>query len=91
MDHENRTATRFGREAATDHAAIVQPQRLSGPVEIINESLGGLGWVVTEAEAADFFVGQDLSVVYAGTLASVVVRHVTRREDGRFTIGVQNV
>ncbi|MBJ41702.1 MAG: hypothetical protein CMJ80_00130 [Planctomycetaceae bacterium] len=88
MAIENRTASRFPREPATDHASILRPFHLAGIVEVDNESLGGLGWVAVDSDS--YFVGQDLDVEYAGTVMSVVVRHVTRRNDGRFVVGVQS-
>jgi hypothetical protein len=83
---ERRGWTRFAREPGTDYAVIVAPDALIGRVEVFDESLRGLGLVVHDTRA--FSVGQTLEIAYAGTLLRLQVRHITRREDGRQTIGV---
>ena len=83
---ERRGWTRFGREPGTDYALIVAPDSLIGRVEVLDESLRGLGLVVSDARS--FQVGQTLEIAYAGALYRVQVRHITRRDDGRHTIGV---
>ena len=83
---ERRRSTRFVREPDTDYASIVGPSPLVGWVEVADESLGGMGLVVDDR--APYFIGQIIELTYAGTFYRAQVRHITRRNDGRFVLGV---
>jgi hypothetical protein len=83
---ERRRATRFVREPGTDYATIVSPESLAGPIEVADESLGGIGVVVTDRNP--FFTGQVLGIAYAGSSYQARVCHITKRRDGRFTVGL---
>ncbi len=83
---ERRRSTRFVREPGTDYAAILAPESLAGGVEVADESLGGMGLVVDDR--SQFFIEQILEITYAGAEYRAQVRHISRREDGRFTVGL---
>ena len=81
---ELRTSTRFPRERGTDHAVIWHPQCGEMLVDVHDESLGGLGVYVA---GADFFVGQEVEIVYAGEFFRACVRHMEPQEDGEYIVG----
>ena len=85
-DDERRSWMRFGREPGTDYAMIVSPKSLEGRIEVIDESLGGFGFVVDDPNLLQ--LDQSLEVVYAETFYRARVRHISPRPDGRFTVGV---
>jgi hypothetical protein len=83
---ERRGWTRFSREPGMDYAWIVAPESLVGPVEVLDESLRGLGLVINDARS--YHVGLALEIAYAGSIYRAQVRHITLRDDGRFAIGL---
>jgi hypothetical protein len=83
---ERRQWMRFPREPETDYVSILKPTSLAGPVELADESLGGFGLIVTDNNS--FSLDQVIELSYAGTVYRARVRHITPRDDGRFTVGV---
>lgn len=84
---ERRETLRFRKESGTDYAVVLHPQESEGVVEVTDESLGGLAIVVDEAGI--FRVGEAIELMYAGGFLKLLVRHVTRRSDGRYVVGFQ--
>ena len=83
---EHRESTRFERDPGMDYASIVSPESLVGSVEVADESLGGMGLVVDDR--GPFAIDQVIELSYSGSLYRAQVRHITRRDDGRFIVGL---
>jgi len=86
MFDERRNSMRFGKESGMDYAAIVAPSNRAGAIEVHDESLGGLGLVITDP--GSFAVGDPIEVDYANSLLRGTVRHITPRGDGTYVLGI---
>ena len=84
---ERRETLRFRKESGTEYAVVLHPQESEGVVEVTDESLGGLAIVVDEPGI--FRAGEAIELMYAGGFLKLLVRHVTRRSDGRYVVGFQ--
>ncbi len=84
---ERRQATRFPREPATDFAVVWQTPGEEILAEVHDESLTGLGILL--ADVSTLQLGSKLDVVYTGSLMRGEVRHIERRDDGRYLVGLR--
>lgn len=83
---EKRNSTRFMREEGSDFAIILMDDGSELNVEVHDESLGGLGVIVNDAQ--DFQPGSQVKVFYAGDHFLGEVRHINIQSDGRYVIGL---
>lgn len=84
---ERRAASRFPKHAESDFALVWRIGGWQRRVEVHSESLGGISLLV--GDAGGLPVGLEVRVEHAGETLRAVVRHVQRREDGRYIIGLQ--
>lgn len=82
---ERREASRFGRLAEDDFAAVWLPQCDPILAEVQNESLHGL-CLVLDVDCG-IGVGSTVHIVYAGACHTAQARHVAPHSDGRLLIG----
>ena len=83
---ERRDSTRFPKDSGMDFATIIHPESCAGHVEVHDDSLGGLGILVSDP--ATFDLGVRLEMVYAGSHLSGTVRHVTKQPSGDYLVGI---
>ena len=84
---ELRQATRFERERGTDVAVIWLDEGEERMVDVHDESLGGLGVYVKDP--AEYQIGQEINVVYAGAYLRATVRHIGPHPGGDFVMGLR--
>ena len=84
---ERRQSTRYPKDRDTDFAVIWRSEREELLVEVHDESLGGLA--VYLHDVAGFEVGQELNVLYEGTMMRASVRHIESKSDGDFVMGLK--
>lgn len=84
--NERRQATRFERNASMDFVVIWREPGEERLVEVHDESLTGLGILVDDK--LDLKLGSPLRLIYAGEYLEGEVRHITKRPDQRYLIGL---
>jgi len=85
--HDRREATRFGKTPDTQFAALWLPDGRTILAEVRDESLGGLGLLLHDADLLP--VGQQFEIVFAGNSGRGQVRHMQQRDDGLFLVGLE--
>ncbi len=83
---DRRQASRFGKERETDFALVVQPDGSYVPVEVHDESLGGIALRVESEDA--FHVHQQIVLVYLQQSHQATVRHINKHGDGYVVVGL---
>jgi hypothetical protein len=82
---ENRQASRFEQEPGTDFAVIWQTAGEELLVEVHDESLTGLGVIMTDV--ASYPVGAEATIVYHGSVLHGEVKNLAPHHEGAWLVG----
>ena len=82
---EHRQASRFPKEPGTDFAAIWQISGEELLAEVHDESLTGLGVIMTDV--AQYPVGAEATIVYHGSIMHGEVKHLAPMPGGAWLVG----
>ena len=85
MLDDHREATRFVQEPGTDFAVVWQLSGSELLVEVHDESLTGLGIVMTDV--GTFHIGSEATIVYQGHVLHCEVKHLEEQFDGTWLVG----
>lgn len=82
---EHRQASRFEQEPGTDFAVVWQVPGEELLVEVHDESLTGLGVIMTDM--ATYHLGTEATIVYHGSVLQGEVKHIEHHADGTWLVG----
>jgi len=87
LSDEQRQATRFLKDPDSEFAVICLAAGTELLAEVHDESLAGLGLIVTDVSA--LVTGMHAAIVYRRELLDATLRHVSPRPDGTFLAGFE--